>query len=468
MAQLLEHTGGVLGSSHADYGRDQPGAAVAQVAAGSARKALAWCPGLHYAYSNEGITLAAAALERAGGADFDTLMQREVFAPLGLQGASFATGEPPACLARSFDAKGRRIEQPWQLAVRPAGALVATPEQLARVVQMALRGGDGFLTAASLSRMASGQTGLAGRAGAADGAYGLGLFRFAAGGRLWHGHWGRIDGFQTSIGWDPDAGRGFVLMVNAADRRGMQQLREAVTAHLAVEMPPRVPPPSSKVIATLDGWYANASHDMALRAPWVALWDVKRLRADGDGVRIDTPWLPGSATRYVATGPQAFRDPALFVPSAAWAQTPDGQRWWINGGSYRAVQPGWALSQLGVVATGLFTALGLMLASPWLLLHAWRGSVASAALWLSALAYAGLAGGYVAWGLFGEGDVLGNLGRVSPHALFLLTCSVLGPGSALLALWRGSGWARWLALPLVALGALCMAYGWVPLSTWTT
>jgi CubicO group peptidase (beta-lactamase class C family) len=466
VAMLLEHTGGVVGSSHADYGRQWPDAPVAAVARETVARPLAWCPGLHYAYSNDGVTLAAAALERAGGADFDTLMQREVFAPLGFAQASFATSTLPPCVRSSHDESGAPIGAPWQLPVRPAGALVATPLELAAVVGMALRGGDAFLQPASLERMAHARTGLAARSGAGEGAYGLGQFRWAAGGRLWRGHWGRIDGFQTALGFDPGLGRGFVVMSDTADRRAMQALREATAAHVAQGAPPPAAPRVAAPETFVSGWYANASHDMPLRAPWVALWDVVRVRAQRDGVRVDSPWWPGSERRLIGVTPTSFRSPESAVAHAAAA---DGA-WWIDGESYARVTPALAVGRVAVLAIGLLATGAVLLHAPWAWLRRQRAQAADLPLRVAAAAFAVLGTGYVAWGLLGSGDVLASLGRPSARSLLLLAASVAAPLAAAAAAWRAArardGPRTVSALALLALGALCAVNGWVPLRTW--
>ncbi len=465
-AMLLEHTGGVAGSSHADYGRQWPNAPVAAVARETVARPLAWCPGLHYAYSNDGVTLAAAALERAGGADFDTLMQREVFAPLGLAQASLATGTLPSCVRSSHNESGAPIETPWQLPMRPAGALVATPLELAAVIRMALRGGDGFLQPVSLERMAHSRTGLAARSGAGEGAYGLGQFRWVAAGRLWRGHWGRIDGFQTALGFDPTLGRGFVIMTDTADRRAMHALREAAAAHVGQGAPAPTTPPFAAPDTFVPGWYANASHDMPLRAPWVALWDVVRVRAQPDGVRVDSPWWPGTERRYVGVTPTSFRKPEFAVAHAAAA---DGA-WWIDGESYARVTPALAIGRIAVLGAGLLATAAVLLHAPWSWLRRQRAQGADAPLRIAAAAFTVLGTGYVAWGLLGGGDALTSLGRPGGRSLLLLAASVVAPWAAAVAGWRAvqarDGTRTVAAIALMALGALCAIHGWVPLRTW--
>ena len=488
LAQLLEHTGGVAGSSHADYGTQAGNAPVQPVARQIVGRPLAWCPGLHYSYSNDGITLAAAVLERAGGADFDTLMQREVFAPLGIGGASFATDGLPACVSRSYDAQGGEIAQPWQLAVRPAGALVATPLALARAVQMFLgygRGADGHvLEPCSVAHMALGSTGLAGRHGAATGAYGRGLFRFQAAGRLMVGHWGRIDGFQTTLGFAPEAGRGMVIMVNTADRSTMYKLREMVAEEVWRGVPAPPLPPLARPAEGIAGWYANASHDMPLRAPWVALLDVVRIEQDNTGLTLRGLW-PGVASRRVAAVSEtAFREEALPLPSMAFARDDDrtrgsaGTRWWVDGESYRTVAPAWVVGRLLVLALGLLAAAGCL---GWFVvstaLHVLRRSRPTlspppvAWLALSGGAYLWVFGGYAAFGLFGVGDALAQLGRVGALSLSLVAASLIAPAAAAVAGWalaraRSGPWQWGATLLLVALGLLTASLGWVPLVTW--
>jgi len=50
-------------------------------------------PGTEFAYSNSGFLVAAVIAERATGTDVETLIQREVFQPLGMTGAGFGTAD---------------------------------------------------------------------------------------------------------------------------------------------------------------------------------------------------------------------------------------------------------------------------------------------------------------------------------------------------------------------------------------
>lgn len=469
LAQLLEHTGGVAGSSHADYGAQQPNAPVAAIASRIARQPLRWCPGLHYSYSNNGTTLAAAALEVATGQDFDSLMRQHLFDPLAMAGASFAVTPWPTCLSRSYQSDGRTPVAPWQLPVRPAGALMATPVDLARLVEHLLR------EPALAGSMARASTGLAARAGATD-VYAQGLFAFVAAGGLLVGHWGRIDGFQTTLGFEPRLGRGMVIVVNTADRRTMARLREAVAAHLFGLAPRELPPPPARPAAGIDGWYANRTHDMVLRAPWVELFDVVRIRSHETGLQIRGIWPWAEPTNVVATGPTSFRAEKLPVATMAFA-TFDATRWWIDNESYASVHPAWALSRAAVAIGGLAT---VMILPPALAVVALvgarrravlRGALRSPWAWLllAAIAWWTVLGGYVAAGLYGVGASLAALGRPSWLSLALTAASVVAPLATAAALWvqrrRLDPLPLAIAAVLALFALLVWGLGWIPLVT---
>ncbi len=89
--QLLRHRGGVQRDIEGEDSEALRPLATGDVAADRVtlarhflHKAPAYAPDSRYAYSNIGYLLAGLAAETAGGAPFEQLMQREVFAPLGM------------------------------------------------------------------------------------------------------------------------------------------------------------------------------------------------------------------------------------------------------------------------------------------------------------------------------------------------------------------------------------------------
>ncbi|MBQ9942841.1 MAG: beta-lactamase family protein [Clostridia bacterium] len=125
-------------------------------------------PGETWEYSNFGAGLLGAVMEAAAGVDFETLMQREVFEPLGVQGTFYpqkvqgtladATRILPPQKAPNFNAKKRQAkplpeakpdhEKHYNLA---HGNLCISAGELARLGRALLQ--PGFLTAESLAEM---------------------------------------------------------------------------------------------------------------------------------------------------------------------------------------------------------------------------------------------------------------------------------------------------------------------------
>ena len=369
MVQLLEQTGGVVDHAVSTEMTTRIYAAAFHFV----RQPLAWCPGLHHVASDASIGLAAAALERAGGADFDTLMRREVFVPLGVPDASFEGR--PACQSRSYDLAGDVVPQPSASSLRPAGALIATPLELARLVQMFLRYGEGsagnVVEPCGIAHMAIGTTALAGRQGAAAGAPGRGLLRFVAADRLLLGQTGRIGGFRTTIGFAPDAGKGMVIMLNTDDAATLKRLTDAVAARLWQGLPMPPLPNIESPAANIAGWYKRVSSE---RGRWVTGLDVLRIEQDEGGLTLRGLWPWSTPRRVLGVTPTAFRDEALPLASMAFAPASletEGVRWWVDGESYRELAPAlvWGWLVIGAMLLALAAAVGISgiaLAGRWL------------------------------------------------------------------------------------------------------
>lgn len=495
IAQLLEHTAGLPGSSPREYAANTPGLLPSTYVEERHPFALRWRPGLHYSYSNPGYTIAAAAVERAWGADFDTLMQREVFEPLGMDKSTFDADSPS-----SFEADGVTPAEPWDMPIRPAGSAVTTASDLAQVVAMLLDDGGDFLSPESVARLERGETGILAQADGGAGSYGLGTFAYVAGEHVLRAHWGKTEGFRATLAYTPDgdAGAGYVLLVDTADSRGIHELRSILNGHVTRELDvPSGPAPIGELPAAFAGLYVNASHDVQERAWLFSLLDVRRLSPEPDGVRV-TPLFFGPPWTWQRIGDNLYQADGLPVASGATWQADEG-RYWVDGESYRRV-PAWFLY-------GQFTVLTLGLAASVLAIATWpivmiarifrRRRLATAAtppasqgseespsaqavhppagLWPHTLAIAGIAllvllTGFVQYQL----TTVSELGRVGVVSMTLLATSVIAPlavALSLVSLIRGftrSGrrlrlaWGGVIACSLTAMSVLLMAYGLIP------
>ncbi|MEM6312483.1 MAG: serine hydrolase domain-containing protein [Planctomycetota bacterium] len=480
IAHLLEHTAGVAGSDPAEYAADTPRLLPSAYAARRLPFDLRWSPGLHFSYSNPGYTLAAAAAGAALGGTFDQLMTREVLGPLGMGDTTFDAESPP-----SFAADGVTPMPPWNMPVRPAGSMVTTAADLGKLIEVLVADDGSFLSPASIARLHRGETGIAAKAGGGAGSYGLGNFAYIANGQVLRGHWGRTEGFQATIAYDPVSGNGYVLLANTADRGAMSKLRGVLDRHVTAAMP--TPPEPTSIGPAPDavaGLYENYSHDVPQRAWLFALLDTRRLTPTDTGLRVESVFA-GPPSVWTRVGENLYQAAGLPVASGATA-TIDGKAFWADGESYRRVS---ALSFWGRIAT-LAAGVGasvlavfvfVMLTGVWLFRRT-RGDEprkAPAALpSIGCFAVAGMANvlmlaGFIAYHL-GDLATIAQLGTPTVASVTLLLLSLIATlatiaGVALL--WRVRSklaltGSLTLGVPLVGLLIFLVTSSMVPLITW--
>jgi CubicO group peptidase (beta-lactamase class C family) len=96
LRQLLQHTGGIadyggLAAYHDAVRAGGPPWSFAEFLARTAAERLRFAPGTGWSYSNIGYALLLRVLARAGGGDPAGVLGREIFAPLGIAGATVPT-----------------------------------------------------------------------------------------------------------------------------------------------------------------------------------------------------------------------------------------------------------------------------------------------------------------------------------------------------------------------------------------
>ena len=182
-----------------------------------------------FTYSNLGYTLAGEMLQAATGIPFETLIQRRLFAPLGMEGAVFGAprgpdairghrGSPPTPAPGGFDNP---------LFMSPAGTISLPTDAYAAFLTDQLRGQMGlpaFLGPDSYALMAAPPEG---------GRYGLGWI-VVEDGTL--GHSGSNTVWLATAAVDPQAGRAAAVLTNASTVRSH---REAALAAIRAFAPPQ-------------------------------------------------------------------------------------------------------------------------------------------------------------------------------------------------------------------------------------
>lgn len=198
-------------------GPDRVGPALAEVVP----DLEAWLPpGALFLYSNVGVALSGRAVEHAAGVPFPELVQERIFDRAGMAAATY---DAELAVSERY-ATGHRLDpQTGRLVARydprhrecpgayPSGGLLLTPEDLAALLGVLLRGGDGVLSPRGWSTFLQAED-------PDPTHYGLGVIVGEDEGHRVLSHGGSMHGYRARIEAWPDDGFGVAVVVNADHR----------------------------------------------------------------------------------------------------------------------------------------------------------------------------------------------------------------------------------------------------------
>ena len=443
-----------------------------------------WKPGYFTSYDNAGPPVAAIAVERASGQDFDSYARQAVLRPLGMATADFdLTPDLAARIARSYTPDG--VVTPYQyIVLKPAGSLNVSARELAQLVRFYIGRGtvDGrqILTPDSVSRIEHGQTNLGARFGFTD-AYGLGNAPLPDSGITFHGHNGGIDSFTSVLGYTLRNGSGYVLMANGGGGVDFgEPAAHLIQAYLTRDLPLDPSPTvtlSPAALKSYAGFYRPITPPNNLLIPYAQTFLFSVVKAGADRLVVNgQDWLP--------VGAHSFRRADRETASLAFVE--DGGHVYKIGAFGAAMKESlWRIIAIFGVAILVLSgaAFGVMTLVPWLASQA-RGRLATrGGLTLRLIPLIGAAAvianfilpmkAISAPGIAG----LQQLANVGPYSLTILACSLLYPlcgviGLALAVRGRGAGWLSRCYAGLTSAALLCItgyaiAIGWFAMRTWT-
>ena len=369
LAHVLEHTAGfddIHPNEYSVRGADDATPLAAVLAYNPASRVARWRPGSRVSYANPGYTVAAYVLEKVTGRSYEDVMTRELLLPLGMTGAALRwSPEVDARLARGYDQRDRLV--PYvPFFHRPAGNLMASPRELAALVQLSLgRGrfaGRMIVSPAAMARVERSETAWL----AADASYGLGNGADVSERALVRGHDGGLDGFLSTYGYLPDQGVGFVVLVNST--RSWQAVGDI--KHLLVEYlltgvpvpePPRTVVPERELARWVGSYHSAAPRHqlyafLERMAPGIELF-VERGRLYG---RL----LPGrdQPIELIPLGGDRFRLPGASTGHIRFGRDREGRRI-LSAGEYFVEEPRQRtlLFAIGPVICGWILLSGLLL-----------------------------------------------------------------------------------------------------------
>ena len=329
---LLEHTAGLDDLHYKAYASNDPTPLSLAQGLDHIRGSLycRWRPGLHFSYSNAGPSVAAYIAQEIDGRQFEEFLADEVFEPLQMQGASLLlTDHLKEKLATGYDGGGKPL--PYRhLVTRPAGALSATPKQMANFVRMLLGRGRfedrQLVLSESIERMERSETTLS-SALLPDYGYGLGNFSTAAHGFVFRGHNGGMPGYRAWYAYLPETGLGYCVMVSVSNDRVASRINGLVAQHLVRDVETPDAPIITEMAADINQWagyYRPVTPRHEARRYVQRLAEVVRIWHTDDLLIAD---LPGRRVEFHPTTSRTFRGKLQRRTTVALVEGPDGKRY---------------------------------------------------------------------------------------------------------------------------------------------
>ncbi|HEX7837836.1 MAG TPA: serine hydrolase domain-containing protein [Kofleriaceae bacterium] len=349
VAHLLEHTAGFDDMHPNEMYAPLPAEAMplAKVLARNpASRVARWRPGSRFSYANPGYTVAAYILEKVTGRSYEDVLERQILGPLGMTGAALRwTPEVERRLARGYDDGDAPV--PYRAIYhRPAGNLMASPRELAALVQLALArgriGGAPLISPAGMARIERSETA---RLDAGDASYGLGNYGDVSERALIRGHNGRVPGFLSLYGYLPGQDVGYVLLLNSTSARAPRaqlEIRHLLVEYLLAGAP--VPPPPRAIVPEdeLRRW-VGTYHSAAPRHQLFAFLEraLPGLELFVDRGRLYARSVPaaGEPIEIVPLGGDRFRVPWASAGHVAFGRDPEGRRIFVVGSAYFVEEP---------------------------------------------------------------------------------------------------------------------------------
>jgi len=266
---LLSHTSGMQAEPIGPWWERSPGVPMPDLIAANDGSGRVLEPGLAFHYSNLGFALLGEVVARVRGADWWSLVQQRLLAPLGMARTSYHPVAPHAQGSSVDHFAGTRHDEPHAdtRAMAPAGQLWSTIGDLALWLDFLAAGRPGVLAAETLREMA---TPVIPPGGVPQEDYGLGVRLLTApSGAVLVGHTGSMPGFLATAFVDQDSRDGVVALTNATtgvatDRLALDLLAGSDPAGCAAPWVPSAEVPE-RVVELLGLWFWGNS---ALEIRW--------------------------------------------------------------------------------------------------------------------------------------------------------------------------------------------------------
>ncbi len=307
LRQLMAHRSGLVREPPVGHYFDPDPPSLLEVVRSLGRTKLVFEPGTRTKYSNAGIAVVGAVVERVRGQAFSEAIRSSVFEPIGMASSSF---EPSAGLQQRMASglmwtyDNQTVATPtFLLGTGPAGNLVSTVTDLGRFLGSLFSGGRGsggkaIIKAETLRSMAEPQLGKKGESPS----FGLGFAISKLDDHVRIGHGGAVYGFATEVDALPDEKLGAVVIttVDCANGIARHVAESALRLMLAARKSEPLPtldttkPVPLETARSLEGHYESRDRavDLLERGGRLLLSPVNgglrvEVRAKGDALIAD-------------------------------------------------------------------------------------------------------------------------------------------------------------------------------------
>ena len=190
-----------------------------------------WKPGSRMSYCNAGPAVAAYIVQSITGVEFEDYVRQTFFVAMGMETMTYRISPAYEDKGVTLYANGNQPQPYWHISTRPTGSINASPRDMARLLQFFInRGvvtGQPLISADSLARMERVESTTAARAGQVAG-YGLSNYSSSHKSWMYRAHNGGVLGGLTDFAYLPEAGRGYVVMINSDDFSSLFEIVDLV------------------------------------------------------------------------------------------------------------------------------------------------------------------------------------------------------------------------------------------------
>jgi CubicO group peptidase (beta-lactamase class C family) len=441
-------------------------------------------PGTYHSYSNPGYTVLSHLIEKVSGQHWEDYLTAKVLKPLKMKESHFfRPTDSRDSVAEGYADDSTAIPS-FDIYHRPAGVLVTSSADLARLVLALLREGtldsQQVVSSADLKRMQRGQTYRAEMRGLFT-LYGLGNYTDLGGGYVGRGHDGSIDGFLASYRYYPSLGAGYVVLVNSSrNYRGFKAIKDLTREYVLQGLPKPKPEPivPSGDKSAFTGIYEAISSRNEINAALDRLQGLMSVKVLGDSI-VFGPLLQNQPDTLVHTGEGRYRSVREALSSLVLLD--DGDDLIVaDGSAFRKIPTAWAYLGLGTTVLVLLVSVASIISAiVWGIMRLRSHNAWSEARWWLVLPGVGLIGAIIMITWISADGVIGrqSAARADAKGILLALLTLLVPvgtiaGSySLVRTWRKHNdvlrvWLAMLAVAGLITSVWLYQAHWLPLALW--